>query len=174
MYCECGCGGVTSIAKSNNKTNGHVKGQHVRFLHGHSKRWRGRPKYLEEDRGYETPCWIWQGYIDQNGYGEANRAPGRTRIAHRRYYEDHVGPIPEGQRIHHRCEVRACVNPAHLEPVTNQKHGEHHAKLTDEQVREMRQRHYEQGVMITFLAKEYGVSYQYARLVIRGHRRASA
>lgn len=30
-----------------------------------------------------------------------------------------VGPIPEGLEIDHLCRVRACVNPAHLEPVTH-------------------------------------------------------
>lgn len=29
-----------------------------------------------------------------------------------------VGPIPEGLHLDHLCRVRRCVNPAHLEPVT--------------------------------------------------------
>lgn len=178
MYCECGCGGVTNVAKRDNKTNGHVAGQHVRFIHGHGmiKRWRDRARYIEEDRGYDTPCWIWQGYVGTDGYGEVTKKTGenRTRIAHRRYYEDHVGEIPAGFKVHHKCRVRCCVNPEHLEAVSPREHGSQHARVTDDQVREMRFRHYEQGVMITFLAKEYGISYQHARLLIRGHRRSHA
>jgi hypothetical protein len=41
-----------------------------------------------------------------------------TKISHRYAYEISVGPIPEGLTIDHLCRVRACVNPAHLEAVT--------------------------------------------------------
>jgi len=34
-------------------------------------------------------------------------------------YEALIGPIPEGLVIDHLCRVRNCVNPAHMEPVTN-------------------------------------------------------
>lgn len=40
-------------------------------------------------------------------------------MAHRVAYELWVGPIPEGMELDHRCKVRACINPAHLEPVTH-------------------------------------------------------
>lgn len=36
--CRCGCGGKTSISKSNNSTNGHVKDQAFKFLPGHHMR----------------------------------------------------------------------------------------------------------------------------------------
>lgn len=38
--------------------------------------------------------------------------------AHRWSYEHFVGPIPDGYVIDHLCKVTLCVNPAHLEPVT--------------------------------------------------------
>lgn len=174
MYCKCGCGRKTKIAPRNRKELGHVKGQPIPFIHGHqlNARWKGHRQYLEEDRGYETLCWIWQGYCHPSGYGEISGGKG-SRIAHRRFYEDHVGPIPKGHRVHHRCEVRPCVNPEHLEAVSPKVHGERHARVTDEQVREMRRRN-AAGESVKNLAAEYGLSYQYGWFVIRGHRRASA
>ena len=58
-------------------------------------------------------CWIWLGAKTKGGYGHTV-----ATTAHRRAYEELVGPIPEGLDLDHLCRVRACVNPAHLEPVT--------------------------------------------------------
>ena len=72
-----------------------------------------------EDRGHDTPCWVWQRCLTEKGYAKAN-VPGfgkNTRV-HRASYEVYVGPIPEGLTIDHLCRVKSCVNPAHLEPVT--------------------------------------------------------
>lgn len=60
-----------------------------------------------------TGCWLWQGAIKSNGYGHLN-IDGRTVGAHRVAYELHVGPVPEGMRVLHSCDVRRCVNPDHL------------------------------------------------------------
>jgi hypothetical protein len=65
-------------------------------------------------------CWIWRGGLTSNGYGSlsAGGSNGRKLLAHRVAYEFVIGPIPEGLDLDHLCRVRACVNPAHLEPVT--------------------------------------------------------
>lgn len=47
------------------------------------------------------------------------KVDGRRRRAHRLAYEWFVGPIPEGMVLDHLCRVRHCVNPAHLEPVSD-------------------------------------------------------
>lgn len=63
------------------------------------------------------PCWLWTGHCNQDGYGRIT-VGGVARAAHRVSYEVYVGPIPEGLALDHLCRVRRCINPAHLEPVT--------------------------------------------------------
>jgi DNA-binding XRE family transcriptional regulator len=113
-YCHCGCGERTRIATSSDKSSGRVKDEPVKYKRGHNKR-RTPNDYEVRDCGYETPCWVWLRNINEKGYGKIG---WKTR-AHRAYYERFVGPIPEGMMLDHLCRIRACVNPDHLEPVTN-------------------------------------------------------
>lgn len=62
-------------------------------------------------------CWLWKGSPRPNGYC-AIWYKQRSRLAHRLVYEILVGPIPEGLTIDHLCGNKRCVNPDHLEPVT--------------------------------------------------------
>lgn len=67
-------------------------------------------------------CWLWAASNDGGaGYGRfgARVQMGETQ-AHRVSYALFCEPIPDGLEIDHRCNVPACVNPAHLEPVTRQ------------------------------------------------------
>jgi hypothetical protein len=114
--CECGCGQETDIVYKTQSSRGIVAGEHRRFVHGHNTR-KSPVEYIEEDRGYDTPCWIWQLTTATGGYGR--KFNGEKQIgAHRIYYERAKGPIPEGLHLDHLCRVPACVNPDHLEPVT--------------------------------------------------------
>jgi hypothetical protein len=71
------------------------------------------------ERSVETGCWTWRRYVTPEGYGRI--VVGRkSTLAHRVSYEAHVGLIPAGMQLDHLCRNRACVNPAHLEPVTSQ------------------------------------------------------
>lgn len=66
-----------------------------------------------------TACWEWTGSTTQ-GYGAiAWGEDGRSRRVHRVVYELLVGPVPPPLMLDHLCRNRRCVNPAHLEPVTN-------------------------------------------------------
>lgn len=77
-------------------------------------------------------CWNWTGYRDKRGYGRFGFG-NRLVQPHRFAYEALVGPIPEGLVLDHLCRNPSCVNPGHLDPVTqaeNMRRGEireHHA-----------------------------------------------
>ena len=65
--------------------------------------------------------WLWTGTVINSGYGQLPML-GRRVAAHRFSYELHKGPIPEGLTVDHvfawGCRNRHCVNPDHLEAVT--------------------------------------------------------
>ena len=64
-------------------------------------------------------CWIWDARLNRNGYGSYMHPDSQKMVvAHRYSYEVAVGPIPPGLQLDHLCRVRNCVNPGHLEPVT--------------------------------------------------------
>ena len=66
-------------------------------------------------------CWLYGGTILSSGYGQF-KVQYRVYMAHRYAYEVSVGPIPDGLTLDHvkdrGCAHLNCVNPAHLEPVT--------------------------------------------------------
>lgn len=64
-----------------------------------------------------SPCIIWQAARGGNGYGYVWH-DGRVQSAHRVAYVAAYGPVPDGLVVHHVCGNRLCVNPAHLEAVT--------------------------------------------------------
>lgn len=69
-----------------------------------------------------TGCWLWIGSTNKSHnllYGVIF-AHGKQRLVHRLAYEIFAGPIPEGLTIDHLCRVTLCVNPQHMEPVTQQ------------------------------------------------------
>lgn len=77
-------------------------------------------------------CWNWTGGKISTGYGSIGLgAPSRkTALAHRISYELCIGPIPEGLVIDHTCGNRGCVNPGHLQAVTQKQNTENRHKTS--------------------------------------------
>ena len=63
-------------------------------------------------------CWLWTASLDGKGYGQIMCGRNNLKRAHRLVYESLRGAIPAGLDLDHKCRVRSCVNPDHLEPVT--------------------------------------------------------
>ena len=77
-------------------------------------------KFRREHPDDPATCWIWT--ADTNAgpkaYGRF-KVLGRLALAHRVAYELFVGRIPDGMTLDHLCRRPDCVNPFHLEIVTN-------------------------------------------------------
>lgn len=63
-------------------------------------------------------CWEWIGHKDKNGYGLFDVTHYKRVKSHRYSYEMLTGLIPNGLVIDHLCKNPSCINPTHLEPVT--------------------------------------------------------
>ena len=109
----------------------------------------------------EGECWKWTGKIHKaTGYGNKTLG-GKNVLAHRWVYTIFNGHIAKGMVIDHKCGVRSCVNPAHLEVVTQLENCRRGAgtKLTEKQAQEIKTalQNIEWGGRER-LAKQYGVS----------------
>lgn len=73
--------------------------------------------FLQNVEIYKHGCWLWLGGKNSYGYGQYHK-DGKRLIAHRYSYERFNGPIPKDLQIDHLCRVRHCVNPEHLQAVS--------------------------------------------------------
>lgn len=128
-------------------------------------------------------CWLWTGgTMGEAGYGSF-WALGRNHSTHRFVWELSHGLVPAGLCVCHQCDVRLCVNPAHLflgTPKDNTQDmvrkrrgisGERHplSKLTTDQVVTIRSR-WASGEKQNRLADEYGVSKSMIGAIVHGYR----
>lgn len=124
-------------------------------------------------------CWLWTGARFATGYG-ATRFDGKMQRAHRVSWLVHNSDVPGDLLVCHKCDVRTCVNPAHLFLGTHKDNardmaakGRHvgNRQLSDEQVRRIHEMR-ASGMTFVDIAPHFGVTRQAIGLVCRGQRLA--
>lgn len=111
----CACGTTWS--------GGYAFGGHVRWSPDCAE---APADIIERNVHHSDDHWLWVGAAAPSGrtgnlYGALTHR-GTHWKAHRWSYTVLVGPIPEGHHIDHLCDQTLCVNPAHLEAVTEEEH----------------------------------------------------
>ena len=125
-------------------------------------------------------CWGWTGATNATGYGYFGTP---ATPAHRVAWARTHGLVPDGMHVLHTCDMRLCVNPAHLYLGTHQDNmrdrmargrqarGERsgNSKLTEPQVREMFVM-WERGERHKTIAKTFGVATQTVTHILNRRR----
>lgn len=137
-----------------------VKPEHL-FLHNSSRSLiptdeeKKRFSAQLDDSGGENACWIWKGKMPK-----VIKLSTGIRIVSRAIYELYNGPILAGREVRRSCNNFDCLNPKHLVLVDKAQLGKSNAKLTLEQVKEIRRLSLTGEVGLSELAEKYHTSRQ--------------
>lgn len=86
----------------------------------------------------DAGCWLWQG-AKSGGYGYigvGGRSGAAVRV-HRFVYEYHNGPVPDGLDVMHSCNMRHCVNPAHIQAATREENMQTSKEISEDKIRQI-------------------------------------
>jgi hypothetical protein len=177
--CACGCQQPVKRATYTNKRLGYQKGEYLRFIRGHQARLQKRNDESDfwrmVDVRSEDECWLWSGGKNPDGYGLI-WFNGKRTGTHKIAFLLSGGVLTEEEnQVLHRCDVRSCCNPKHLfagsqhtnildmEAKQRAVHpvGENSgsAKLTEVDVREIRNLYDSNQMNQAELARKYGVNF---------------
>lgn len=176
--CKCGCGQAVAPGKQ--------------WVSSHNNKLRAKTteqllsEYTDKNGPIHpvlgTPCWLWTGSYNNQGYGSV-RHRGKTWKSHRLSYLHHCGEIPNNLHVLHKCDNRRCVNPEHLflgthsdnmaDMKAKKRYKAHagsengRAKLSNLDVAGIRLA-YQEGVPLKAIASEFGIDSTQASRVALG------
>lgn len=160
VFCQCGCGLPAPI----------YRGHQMQFLRGHAGAATTR-KTKRYEINPVTGCWEWL-LAKRDGYGITKGKNGKVQQAHVVEYEKTKGPISVGLVLDHvKCQNRGCINPDHVEPVTNKVNTQRGpvAKINQAIANAMRELYASGAATQKQLSIKYGVSLSLVCDVIHGN-----
>ena len=125
--------------------------------------------FYKVDFGNPDGCWFWLGSLSNKTQGHGVfKINGKQYYIHRAFYSHFIGLIPEGLVIDHLCENKTCVNPFHLEPVTNRENiiraAENRRYRRDGRIDLCRRGHPMEGYNLAYRVTKNGYKNRYCRM----------